>query len=383
MPARAFITGLAGLEVSANERAFLREAEPWGLIVFKRNIKSREQVYQLTSSFREIVGWMAPVLVDQEGGRVQQLGPPQWPAYPPAAQYGELYDREPELGIAAARLAGRLIAADLAPIGIDVDCSPVADIPVAGADRIIGDRAYGEKPGKVAALAAAMATGLMSGGVLPIVKHLPGHGRATLDGHFALPVVTADRTTLEATDFAAFRPLNGLPFGMTAHVVFSAIDPVAPATTSVKIVREVIRGFIGFRGLLMSDDVSMEPLAESAAARGRLARVRNAIRRLIGRDEPPPPAEVLFGTLSGTITERSRAALAAGCDVVLHCNGNMAEMSEVAAVAPMLTGMAATRADAALAARKSPEEFDIGAARSTFAEMVTAEQPATQRMTGL
>ena len=329
MAARVFITGLAGHEITANERAFLREAPPWGLIIFKRNVREPAQVRELIRSFRDTIGWQAPVLVDQEGGRVQRLVPPHWPVYPPGAYYGELYDREPALGLATARLAGRLIAADLHALGIDVDCLPIADVPVPGGDPVIGDRAYGTEPGKVAAIAGAMAQGLLAGGVLPVLKHLPGHGRASHDSHARLPVVETDRTTLERTDFAAFRPLSHLPLGMTAHVVFSAIDPVAPATTSVTMVREVIRGFIGFQGLLMSDDVSM-------------------------------------GALSGTIDQRSRAALAAGCDVVLHCNGNLAEMTAVAGAAPMLSGVAAKRADAARAARRTPEEFDIAAARKVF-----------------
>lgn len=333
MTARAFITGLAGLTISANERAFLREAAPWALIVFKRNISTPDQLADLTRSFRDIVGWEAPVLVDQEGGRVQRLGPPHWPAYPPGARYGELYDRDPASGLAAAKLAGHLIAADLRAVGIDVDCLPIADVPVAGGDPVIGDRAYGTEPGKVASIAAAVAQGLMAAGVLPVLKHLPGHGRATADSHHKLPVVDTDRGTLEATDFAAFRPLAGLPLGMTAHVVFSAIDPIDPATTSVTMVQQVIRGFIGFRGLLMSDDVSMN-------------------------------------ALSGTIAERSSAALAAGCDIVLHCNGKLEEMVEVASVAPMLSGDAARRADAALAARGAPEEFDVAAARETFNRMI-------------
>src|SRR6266851_4759570 len=244
MTARAFICSIAGTILTPAEHAFLRESEPWGLIVFKRNIETPEQVARLTASFREAVGRQAPVLVDQEGGRVQRLGPPHWPAYPPGARYGALYDREPASGIAAARLAGHLLAADLRSLGIDVDCLPIADVPVADGDEVIGDRAYGREPGKVAAIAKAIAEGLQLGGVLPVLKHLPGHGRATADSHHRLPVVDTDRATLEATDFAAFRPLAGLPLGMTAHVVFSAIDPVAPATTSVTMVRQVIRGSI-------------------------------------------------------------------------------------------------------------------------------------------
>src|SRR5262245_47693397 len=306
MASRAFITGLASLSVSADERAFLREAQPWGLIIFKRNVSTPTQVTELAQSFRDIVGWQAPVLVDQEGGRVQRLGPPAWPAYPAGARYGALYDREPASGIAAARLAGHLIAADLKPLGIDVDCLPLADVPLESADPVIGDRAYGCEPGKVAAIAKAIAAGLQAGGVLPVLKHLPGHGRATADSHHKLPVVDTDRATLEATDFAAFRPLAGLPLGMTAHVVFSAIDPVAPATASPTMIGEVIRNSIGFSGALMSDDISM-------------------------------------GALSGTIGERTRAAIAAGCDLALHCNGRLDEVQAEGPGAAALGGAAARR----------------------------------------
>lgn len=333
MASRAFITGLAGLTLADSERAFLREAKPWGGIVFKRNISSPEQVSELIQSFRDALGWEAPVLVDQEGGRVQRLGPPHWPVYPPGARYGALYDKDKSVGLAAAKLAGHLIAADLMALGIDVDCLPIADVPVAGGDPVIGDRAYGTEPGKVAAIAGAVAAGLLAGGVLPVLKHLPGHGRATADSHLKLPTVDTDRATLEATDFAAFKPLNRLPLGMTAHVVFSAIDPDAPATTSVTMVREVIRGSIGFDGLLMSDDVSMN-------------------------------------ALSGTIAERSSAALAAGCDVVLHCNGKLDEMAAVAGASPELSGDAARRTQAALAARSGRPDFDLEAARAMFHKMI-------------
>jgi len=342
MTAHAFITGLSGLTVSAGERVFLREAAPWGLIIFKRNISTPQQVTELIGSFRDIVGWHAPVLVDQEGGRVQRLAPPHWPAYPPGAVYGALYDQDAARGLSVARLGGRLIGNDLHLLGLDVDCLPLADVVAPGADPIIGDRAYGCEPAKVAAIAGAVAQGLLAAGVLPVVKHLPGHGRATADSHLALPVVDTDRATLEATDFAAFRPLAGLPLGMTAHVVFSSIDPVAPATTSVTMVREVIRGFIGFTGLLMSDDVSMK-------------------------------------ALSGSIAERSRAAIAAGCDVVLHCNGDLAEMTQVAAAVPRLAGEAAARAEAALAQRRAPQEFDVAAARQVFTQMVAAAPPAKSK----
>jgi beta-N-acetylhexosaminidase len=333
--ASAFITGIEGLSLSGNERAFLRDADPWGFILFRRNVGTPAQVRDLVAALRESVGRNAPVLVDQEGGRVQRLAPPHWPSYPPGAFYGAVYDRDRTEGLAAAKLGARLIASDLSALGIDVDCLPLADVPVSEADPVIGNRAYGTTPAKVAAIGAAVAQGLIEGGVLPVLKHIPGHGRATADSHHRLPVVEVDRATLESSDFAAFRPLAKLPLGMTAHVVFSAIDPVAPATTSGTMVREVIRQHIGFDGLLMSDDVSMN-------------------------------------ALSGTLAERSRAALRAGCDAVLHCNGKLDEMQAVAQESPPLAGDAARRADAALAARRKPTEFDVAAAREEFAALMAS-----------
>jgi beta-N-acetylhexosaminidase len=336
---RAFITGLSGPSLTAAERQFIQETDPWGLILFKRNVTTPDALRRLIGDFRDAVGRHAPILIDQEGGRVQRLGPPHWPIYPPGAAYGALFDRDPSSGLAAARLGARLIADDLARLGIDVDCAPIADVPVGDADPIIGDRAYGTEPAKVAAIAGAFAAGLMEGGVLPVLKHLPGHGRATADSHHRLPVVTADLASLEARDFAAFRPLRGLPMGMTAHVVFSAVDPVAPATTSANIVANVIRDSIGFMGLLMSDDISM-------------------------------------GALSGSLGDRTEAAVAAGCDVVLHCNGSMPEMLEVAQQAPVLRGAAAQRAEAALAARKPPAPLDVAASRTKFLQLMHGIQPA-------
>ena len=334
MAARAFITGLAGTALTPQERMFLRDADPWGVILFLRNIETADQVRQLVSGFRDAVGRAdAPVLIDQEGGRVQRLRPPLWPSYPAGAEYGRLYDADPDSGLAAARLGGRLIAADLAALGITVDCLPVADVPVAGASVVIGDRAYGETAGKVAAIATAVAEGLRLGGVLPVVKHIPGHGRATLDTHHGLPLVSASRSELEATDFAAFRALRALPMAMTAHVVFSAIDALAPATTSATMVREVIRGSIGFDGLLMSDDLSMN-------------------------------------ALSGAIGERAGAAIAAGCDIALHCNGALDEMTAVAAQTPVLAGRAAERAATALSWRRPPEDIELSAARRSFAALL-------------
>ena len=328
MANRAFITGVSGLILNDAEREFIRAERPWGFILFKRNIESPAQVLALVEELRSAAGTAdAPVLIDQEGGRVQRLGPPHWPVYPPGASFSLLYDIDPKLGLAAARLSSRLIAADLIDLGITVDCLPLADVPVAGADAVIGNRAYGTEPDKVAAIARAVTDGLEQGGVLPVLKHIPGHGRATADSHFRLPTVDTARAELERTDFAAFRPLAGLPMAMTAHVVFSALDPAHPATTSATIIEQVIRGLIGFQGLLMSDDVSMNALA-------------------------------------GSIAERTRAIVSAGCDMVLHCNGNIDEMREVARETPELAGKAIERAKATLAARKQPQPFDRQAARA-------------------
>jgi len=339
MTARAFITGLAGTALTPEERSFLRESDPWGLIVFKRNIDSPDQVRSLTASFRETIGRNGAVLVDQEGGRVQRLGPPHWPVYPAGADYGRHYDENPATGTKAAYLGARVIAADLVAVGIDVDCLPIADVPVAGASAVIGDRAYGDHAEKVATIARSVADGLLAEGVLPVLKHLPGHGRATADSHGVLPIVETDRATLVANDFAAFRPLGDLPLGMTAHVVYTAIDPLAPATTSATLVRDVIRGWIGFRGLLMSDDISM-------------------------------------GALSGPIAERSRAAIAAGCDVVLHCNGKLDEMREVAGAVPVLTADAAARATAALERRGAGQASDRAALRAEWRALMDAQADA-------
>ena len=334
MSTRAFITGVSGTELNAAERAFIGSERPWGFILFKRNIETPAQLSHLVQELRFSLGIPeAPVLIDQEGGRVQRLGPPHWPIYPPGALFGALYDIDSALGLSAARLSARLIAADLAECGISVDCLPLADVPVPGADAVIGNRAYGTDPRKVAAIARAVTQGLEQGGILPVLKHIPGHGRATADTHFRLPQVDTSRAELERTDFAAFQPLAGLPMAMTAHVVFSALDPAHPATTSATIIEQVIRGVIGFQGLLMSDDVSMN-------------------------------------ALSGSIAERTRAIFSAGCDVVLHCNGKLDEMADVARNTPELSGMALRRAEQALASRKAPQDFDRPQARAELDALV-------------
>src|SRR5487761_427199 len=335
MQSRAFITGVSGPELIAAEREFIRSERPWGFILFKRNVETPQQVTLLVQELIKSVGVPdAPILIDQEGGRVQRLGPPHWPVYPPGALFGALYDADPALGLSAARLSARLIAADLIDLGVTVDCLPLADVPAPGANAVIGNRAYGTEPQKVAAIARAVTDGLEQGGILPVLKHIPGHGRATADSHFGLPVVNTSKKELERTDFAAFRPLADLPMAMTAHVVFSALDPAHPATTSATIIEQVIRGVIGFQGLLMSDDVSMNALA-------------------------------------GSIAERTRAIFSAGCDVVLHCNGRLDEMREVAAETPELSGKALDRARRALASRRAPQPFDRRAARTELEAMMS------------
>lgn len=320
--------------LTPDERAFLRDRNPWGFILFKRNVETPSQVTELVRQLRDSVGNPdAPVLIDQEGGRVQRLSPPHWPVYPPGAVFGALYDQDRSAGLEAAYLASRLIAADLADLGITVDCLPLADVPVPGSDAVIGDRAYGTSPAKVAEIARAVTNGLVEGGVLPVLKHIPGHGRATADSHFGLPTVDTTVSELALTDFAAFKPLADLPMAMTAHVVFSALDAAHPATTSATIIEQVIRGSIGFQGLLMSDDVSMN-------------------------------------ALEGSIAERTRAIFAAGCDMVLHCNGKFDEMAAVAGETPMLAGEALARAERALASRTAPKAFDHVAGRARLDELI-------------
>jgi beta-N-acetylhexosaminidase len=312
------IYGCAGPELSAAERDFFGAVRPWGFILFARNIDSPDQVRALIADLRRSVGDdVAPVLIDQEGGRVARLKPPHWQDRPPAARFGAAYANHPEKAREAVYLNARLIAHDLVQLGINVDCLPVLDVPVPGAHDIIGDRAFSADPATVIDLGRAQIEGLLEGGVLPVMKHIPGHGRAGADSHLALPRVDASPEELSASDFVTFRSLDLCPIAMTAHVVYDSIDPQRPATTSPKVVRDVIRGEIGFDGLLISDDLSMK-------------------------------------ALEGPLGARAKAALFAGCDVVLHCNGNMDEMKQVAAEAKMLDGVALKRAEQALAHLNSP-----------------------------
>ncbi len=338
MKTRSFISGCEGTQLSSPEAAFFREQNPWGLILFKRNCETPTQVKALTTAFREAVGRKdAPVFIDQEGGRVQRLGPPSnyWRKYPAARAFGDLYEKSPLSALRTARHAGRLMAEDLMEIGITADCLPVLDVPQAGAHDVIGNRAYSLRLEQVMALARAHTAGLMDGGVLPVMKHIPGHGRAEVDSHHNLPVVNARRQDLEQVDFPPFAAFADAPMAMTAHVIYSAIDKTAPATLSRKVIKSVIRGQIGFRGLLITDDLSMK-------------------------------------ALSGTLEEKCTMALKAGCDMLLHCNGVLAEMREVAAAAGELKGKAMRRAKMAIKSARKPQAFDRKAALADLDLVVSA-----------
>ena len=341
MTRSAAIYGCSGHRLTEDEKAFFAEVRPWGFIVFRRNVDSPEQMRALTDEMRDCVGDAdTPVLIDQEGGRVQRMGPPHWAKYPPAAAFLEAADgllRAREL----VRLGARLMAHDLKSVGVNVDCAPVLDVPVQGAHDIIVDRAYARDPATVAMLGRAAAEGLLAGGVLPVIKHMPGHGRAFADTHKELPTVHADLATLDGWDFAPFRALSDMPIGMTAHIVFTAIDRKHPATQSKKAIR-MIRERLGFGGLLLSDDLVMN-------------------------------------ALSGTLTERAETSLKAGCDLVVHWNGDMAEMRQVAEGVGKLKGKAAKRAEAALARIvREPEPLDVFAARDRFDALMAGRVEAAK-----
>ena len=330
MNRRAFICGLSGPALTSSEADFLAAARPAGIILFARNVQNPEQVRQLIDAARDAAGGPMLIMVDQEGGRVQRLTAPHWPRYPAARAFSRL----PEAADAA-RLCARMMAHDLHALGFNTTAAPVLDVPVPGADNIIGDRAYGEDVETVGALGGAVAEGLLAGGILPVMKHIPGHGRAMADSHLALPVVHTPLEELRASDFAPFRALRHLPMAMTAHVVFTAVDASAPVTVSAKAIAEVIRGFIGFDGLLMSDDLSMR-------------------------------------ALSGSLEERTRGSFSAGCDLALHCNGKMEEMAAVAAASPPLAGVALRRFEAALAQLKEPQPFSREQAEAARTEALAA-----------
>ena len=292
-PPQAVIFGCSGTELSVEERNFFSDVNPFGFILFKRNCENPEQVKALVSSLRDTIQRLnAPILIDQEGGRVQRLKPPYWRDIPAASCFAELFKRNREIALKAIRLNSRLVACELLELGIDVNCAPVLDLPQPGADPIIGDRAYGDNAEEITTLAMAACEGFLEGGVLPVIKHIPGHGRANVDSHKALPRVKENLTSLFTSDFVPFKNLNFMPWAMTAHVMYEQIDKNHPATLSKKVI-QLIRDHIGFDGLLLSDDLSMQ-------------------------------------ALDGSLKYRTASALAAGCDVALHCNGMMLEMAQVA-----------------------------------------------------
>ncbi|MEP4380558.1 MAG: beta-N-acetylhexosaminidase [Alphaproteobacteria bacterium] len=321
--ANAVIFGISGTSLTTDERAFLRDADPLGFILFARNCTDAAEIRALTAELRETVGRDdAPVLIDQEGGRVMRLRPPDWPFAPAARDIADLYERDLAQGTMAAENVGRMFGAVLVDLGIDVDCAPVLDLGLPETTAAIGNRAYAAVPETVAMLGGAMARGLMREGCLPVIKHLPGHGRGAVDSHKELPRVDADLATLRQEDFAAFRSLNHLPLGMSAHVVYSAIDPERAGTVSPTVIETLIRGEIGFDGFLFTDDISME-------------------------------------ALSGTVATRAEAALSAGCDAVLHCSGVLPEMIEVAGAVDSLSRSADRRWTRARAARQKAEGADV------------------------
>lgn len=312
------IFGLSGLELTADERAFFAEVEPAGYILFKRNVGDRAQLKALTASLRELAGRDdLAILIDQEGGRVARMGPPEWPEFPAGPAFDALYETAPMSAIAAMRANGQALGLMLSEVGITVDCAPLLDVARPETTEAITCRAYGHDPMRVAALGRAMLEGLAAGGVVGVVKHMPGHGRAIVDTHYHLPTVTASDAELE-DDIAPFRALQAASMGMTSHIVFEAWDAERPATLSPIVIQDVIRGRIGFNGLLMTDDIDMK-------------------------------------ALSGTAGEKAAGALAAGCDLILDCWARMEEMREIAGLVPQIAPESRDRLDRAMAARTAPQ----------------------------
>ena len=331
------IFGCSGLSLTPDEREFYEEVQPWGFILFGRNVDTPEQVANLVAELKECVSHAeVPVLIDQEGGRVRRLRPPHWEAYPAGEEFGTQYQKNKETGVRFAWLQSRLMACDLQKLGINVDCLPVLDVPVRGSHDVIGDRAYGTEPEIVSDIGLAASRGLLSGGVLPVIKHIPGHGRARVDSHKDLPVVEASIDELKQSDFEPFRRLNAMPLAMTAHVVYTAIDNKNPATTSPAVIKDIIRDYIGFDGLLMCDDLSMH-------------------------------------ALKGSFEERTTASFEAGCDVVLHCNGDLNEMKPIASSSPKLSGDALRRAIQATDLFANIESCDEENLRQEFRSLCAGE----------
>jgi len=327
------IFGLSGPRLTAAESAFFRDADPWAFILFSRNIETPEQVIELTASLRECVGRDCLIFVDQEGGRVQRLGPPHWNVYPAGSEFAAIYQQSPRKACRAAYLNYRLLAADLRDVGITANCAPVLDMPLPGSDPIISDRAYGVDTAQVVDIANAVMAGLMASGVAPVIKHIPGHGRATVDSHMELPVIRTDLKTLEKTDFAPFKALNDAPMAMTAHAVFTAAHAKIPVTIDRGSMHFLVRQSIGFDGLVMSDDLDMK-------------------------------------ALSGDLTTLTQNALSAGCDIALQCSGKMPAMVKSAKGANLLSGTSLRRARIAEYSAENPKDFDRKAAAAELATLM-------------
>ncbi len=336
----AAILGCLGPGPSASESAFFREANPWGFILFARNVENPDQLRRLTSDLRACVGREAPVFVDQEGGRVQRLRAPHWSEWQaPLDMVAQVTQRfGPQAAARAMWLRYRLIAAELRVVGIDGNCAPCLDVATPETHPFLRNRCYSDNPATVALLGRAVAEGHLAGGVLPVLKHIPGHGRGTVDSHKGLPVVTSAPNVLEKNDYVPFKALADMPVAMTAHVVYTDLDPDQPATTSPHMIRE-IRERIGFDGLIMTDDLSMN-------------------------------------ALSGSVGQRARAAVRAGVDIALHCNGELSEMQAVVAATGPLAGPAQTRAARALKARTAPDSVDIAALRAEFLTLHQGPEPS-------
>ncbi|KZL10563.1 beta-N-acetylhexosaminidase [Pseudovibrio sp. Ad26] len=330
---KSFISGCLGPELSAEDKAFFRDQQPFGLILFARNMETPTQIRRLCADFREAVGRAdAPVFIDQEGGRVQRFGVPHVPVYPAAGTIGRLYAQDVEAAKRAAYLHALLIGLDLRDLGLNANCIPCLDMPIEGASNIIGLRAYGSDAALVSDLGRAAMDGCLAAGVMPVMKHMPGHGRALVDSHLSLPEVTSPLEELEARDFLPFKSLRDCPMGMTAHIVFKEIDGDHPVTQSSYAIQKVIREAIGFDGVLISDDISMK-------------------------------------ALGGDLKSRVEKIVAAGCDLVLHCNGELDEMKVVASAVPEIDGKRAERIKAAMQRNTQMFDGEETALRAEFDEL--------------
>ena len=330
---KRFITGCTGLELTTDEVAFFRECRPWGLILFARNCEHRDQVRKLCDTFRESVEHTsAPILIDEEGGRVQRLKPPHWCSYPAPGEYGKIHAMDRDKAKSAAELYGRIIGYELREVGININCIPSLDLPIPNASDIIGNRAFSNNAEVVIDLANSLCSGLKAAGVIPVIKHIPGHGRSLVDSHHELPIVEASLKELEH-DFQPFQHFRNMPFAITAHVIYKALDRNNPATVSPVVISEIIRGKIGFDGCLLSDDISME-------------------------------------ALSGNVGERARRIIQAGCDIVLHCNGKMHEMEQVADASPEISGLSEKRSSRGLKFVVETIDFDIEKDRREYQNLL-------------